>query len=91
MENINHAVRMPYTEHTSNDTGRLVVYSIHRRDKIYTMIKDAILPKGIIVRDPKFLYATFDLEGLRKEMLYRGFVPMMPAPEEQNNLVCTFL
>lgn len=78
-------------EHTSNETGRLLIYSIHKRNAIYVMIKDVVIPKGIIVRDPKFLYGTFDFEGLHKEMLRRGFVPMAPSPEDQKSIVCTYL
>lgn len=91
MATIIHAAKMPPTEHTSNETGRLLIYSIHKRGAIYLLVKDAVIHKGIIMRDPKFLYGTFDFEGLHKEMIHRGFVPMLPAPEDLKSLICTYL
>lgn len=88
---INHGDKLPFTEHTSNKTGRIVIYSIHQKGNMFLMLKDLVLNGGIIERDPKFLYATFDLEGLQKEMRRRAFVPMLPAPDDQKSLVCTFL
>ena len=81
---------LPPLERTSNETGRLIMYAVYNHDRVYTMLKWAVVQNGSLECDLSFKYTTYDNEGLYKEMLRNGFVPMIRSEIDEPDIVCTF-
>lgn len=82
---------LPPLERTSNDTGRLIMYTVYNHDRLYTMLKWVVLEKGLLECDLSFKYTTYDNEGLYNAMIKNGFVPMLRSKVDAPDIVCTFL
>lgn len=80
-------------ERTSNDTGRLIMYHIQHGDfdkTTFYLYKTAILPGGVL--QPEGIETvTKELSWLHDQILYQGFVPMKPMPEDDPRIVMTYL
>jgi hypothetical protein len=86
--------KLPPLEHTSNDTGRLLVYHIQQGDNDfnkYFLYKTAILPGGIM-KPEGVVFAWDDFEWLNNQVIKQGFVPLMPHPTEDDpRIMMTYL
>lgn len=84
---------LPILEHTSNETGRLLMYHIQRGDNDFNkffLYKTAIITGGIL--EPEgVVFITDDYFSLHDKIICQGFVAMQPTTDDDPRILMVFL
>jgi len=82
--------KIPQLEHTSNQTGRLLVYHIQQGDNDlnkYFLYK-TVLADGIL-KSEGWLCMSDDFFGMHQQIINQGFYPMQPTEEDDPRILMT--
>jgi hypothetical protein len=85
---------LPPLEHTSNATGRLIIYHIQQGDTNFNdfyLYKTVVLQGGIIKQDKNFLIGPAKFEFLDNQVILQGFVALPPSVEDDPRIFMTYL
>jgi hypothetical protein len=85
-------VQFPILEHTSNNTGRLLIYHIQQGDtdfSKYFLYKTAHLPGGR--SEVSVLLVCNNLEWLQKQIKQQGFYHLPDNPDDDPRIMGVFL